>query len=158
MPAQRVAVQAAGLTGKLAVAAPRMAVNIARMAASSALDALDALYEEDDAVSEAQASAEQPQGKLDDESPPQKAVVVVGAGPVGLLTAVQVKLMRPMWRVECFERHGEYVRRHILRLSADSFRNAPDHPEIDDLKVRGTKWQLGVGQYAQDTALLWSAA
>ncbi len=43
-------------------------------------------------------------------------VAIVGAGPVGLWTAIQIKKNHPACRVTMFERHREYVRSHVLRL------------------------------------------
>jgi 2-polyprenyl-6-methoxyphenol hydroxylase-like FAD-dependent oxidoreductase len=52
-------------------------------------------------------------------------VVLVGAGPVGLWTAVQIKVMRPELSVLLLEKHAEYQRSHVLRVSASSFVLAP---------------------------------
>jgi 2-polyprenyl-6-methoxyphenol hydroxylase-like FAD-dependent oxidoreductase len=43
-------------------------------------------------------------------------VVIVGAGPVGLWTAIQLKKRRPNLDVQLYERHEEYQRSHVLRL------------------------------------------
>lgn len=43
-------------------------------------------------------------------------VVIVGGGPVGLWTAIQVKKRAPGTHVRIYERYGEYQRSHILRL------------------------------------------
>ncbi len=56
-------------------------------------------------------------------------VVFVGGGPVGLWTALQLRLLRPLWRVAIVERHAQYVRAHVLRVSAPSFGRVVPHPE-----------------------------
>jgi len=56
-------------------------------------------------------------------------IVIVGAGPVGLWTALQLKLLRPLWHVAMVERHKNYVRSHILRVSSQSFERVVPHPE-----------------------------
>ena len=43
-------------------------------------------------------------------------VVVVGAGPVGIWSAIQLKNRNPDWHIHMYERHTEYQRSHILRL------------------------------------------
>lgn len=62
--------------------------------------------EQADTPAEATAS---PKGKPAD-------VVIIGGGPVGLWTAVQVKKRRPEAHVRVYERYAEYQRSHILRL------------------------------------------
>jgi 2-polyprenyl-6-methoxyphenol hydroxylase-like FAD-dependent oxidoreductase len=49
-------------------------------------------------------------------------VVVVGAGPVGLWVAVQLRLQDPDLPILVLEKHSEYQRSHILRLKSDSFK------------------------------------
>lgn len=43
-------------------------------------------------------------------------VVMVGAGPVGLWTALQIKKRNPHWDIVVYERHEQYQRSHVLRL------------------------------------------
>ncbi len=43
-------------------------------------------------------------------------IVLVGAGPVGLWTALQFKKRRPGAHIVIYERHPVYVRSHVLRL------------------------------------------
>lgn len=43
-------------------------------------------------------------------------IVIVGAGPVGLWTAIQVKKRDPRLDIVMYERHQEYKRSHVLKL------------------------------------------
>jgi 2-polyprenyl-6-methoxyphenol hydroxylase-like FAD-dependent oxidoreductase len=43
-------------------------------------------------------------------------IVIVGAGPVGLWTALQIKKRMPDVSIVMYERHAEYQRSHVLRL------------------------------------------
>lgn len=54
----------------------------------------------------------------------QADVVVVGAGPVGLWTAIQIQLRFPDAHVVMFEKHSSYQRRHVLRLVRRSLAGA----------------------------------
>jgi hypothetical protein len=63
-------------------------------------------------------------------------VVVVGGGPVGLWTAAQLKLMRPLWRIVVAERHATYLRSHVLRVDALSFAGVVPHPEAHAFVAR----------------------
>lgn len=54
-----------------------------------------------------------------------KKVVVIGAGPVGLLTAIQLKILKPNVRVEVIERNENYVRNNRLNLEKGSFAKIP---------------------------------
>ncbi len=45
-----------------------------------------------------------------------KKYVIVGAGPVGLWTSIQLKLRQPDAQVIVYEKNPEYVRSHVLRL------------------------------------------
>jgi hypothetical protein len=56
-------------------------------------------------------------------------IVFVGGGPVGLWTALQLKLLRPLWHIAIIERHEKYVRSHVLRVSSQSFERVVPHPE-----------------------------
>lgn len=55
-------------------------------------------------------------------------VVIIGAGPVGLLTAIQIKLYQPSIQIKMFEKYQEYKRKHTLRVDAASFEGA--HPDL----------------------------
>jgi 2-polyprenyl-6-methoxyphenol hydroxylase-like FAD-dependent oxidoreductase len=60
-------------------------------------------------------------------------VVMIGAGPVGLWTALQIKKRNPHWDIVVYERHEQYQRSHILRLDHWSLllygRNTKDERE-----------------------------
>jgi 2-polyprenyl-6-methoxyphenol hydroxylase-like FAD-dependent oxidoreductase len=43
-------------------------------------------------------------------------IVIIGAGPVGLWTALQIKKRLPSAQVQIYERHATYQRSHVLRL------------------------------------------
>src|SRR6267143_1108364 len=43
-------------------------------------------------------------------------IVIVGAGPVGLWTALQLRHRRPDWSIQVYERHQQYQRSHVVRL------------------------------------------
>ncbi len=43
-------------------------------------------------------------------------IVIIGAGPVGLWTALQFKKRRPGAHIVVYERHAVYMRSHVLRL------------------------------------------
>jgi len=58
-------------------------------------------------------------------------VLIVGAGPVGLWTAVQTKLRNRNLVVEVLEKHAEYQRKHVLQLNPRSLKGAP--PEMQDV-------------------------
>jgi hypothetical protein len=47
--------------------------------------------------------------------------VVLGAGPVGLWTAVQIKLRLPSESVVVYEKRAEYSRQQMIRLDSDAF-------------------------------------
>lgn len=45
-----------------------------------------------------------------------KEIVIVGAGPFGLWTAIQIKKRNPDTSVTIYERYEKYQRSHVLRL------------------------------------------
>jgi len=113
-------------------------VDAAEAAAASAAAAAeeDGVFEEADEEAAALAEAEGQGGlgmvvRLPRFLRPSHGAVVlfVGGGPVGLWTALQLRLLRPLWRVAVAERHAKYVRSHVLRVSAASFERAVSHPE-----------------------------
>lgn len=52
-------------------------------------------------------------------------VVVVGAGPVGLAVALQIKLSVPSARIVVFEKYSTYLRHHTVYLSPKVFQKSP---------------------------------
>jgi 2-polyprenyl-6-methoxyphenol hydroxylase-like FAD-dependent oxidoreductase len=60
-------------------------------------------------------------------------VLVVGAGPVGLWTAVQAKLLNPELPITVLERYDNYLRSHVLSLSSRSFKGIPKDPRLQAL-------------------------
>tara|TARA_R110002124_G_scaffold129483_1_gene291033 strand:+ start:343770 stop:345023 length:1254 start_codon:yes stop_codon:yes gene_type:complete len=50
----------------------------------------------------------------------KQEIVIVGAGPVGLWTAIQIKKRRPNINVKIYERYSEYKRSHVLKLESRS--------------------------------------
>lgn len=65
-------------------------------------------------------------------------VVIVGGGPVGLWTAIQVKKRSPESDVQVYERHEEYQRSHVLKLEHFSMmlyaKNLGDKSEKEFIK------------------------
>lgn len=43
-------------------------------------------------------------------------IVIIGAGPVGLWNAIQIKKRCPNWEVQMYEKYEAYQRSHVLRL------------------------------------------
>lgn len=58
-------------------------------------------------------------------------IVFVGAGPVGLWTAIVAKLENPDVEIVMYEKYEEYRRKHVLRLNKDSFRDRPKSGKLD---------------------------
>lgn len=48
-------------------------------------------------------------------------VLFIGAGPVGLFTAIQLKLLNPSANIHMLEKYQDYQRKHLLRLDRRSF-------------------------------------
>ncbi len=66
--------------------------------------------------------------ELSREDAKEKAdVVFVGAGPVGLWTAVQLKLASPQTNVLMLEKYIEYQRSHVLKVDPASFKVGTQH-------------------------------
>jgi 2-polyprenyl-6-methoxyphenol hydroxylase-like FAD-dependent oxidoreductase len=61
-------------------------------------------------------------------------IVVVGGGPVGLWTAVQIKIRRPTTRIIVFEKYEEYRRSHVVIFEPSSFEEAAEHQLLQKLK------------------------
>jgi hypothetical protein len=67
------------------------------------------------------------------EAVPARTVAIVGAGPVGLWVAVQLKFHLPHWSVCCYEKHEVYQRHHALRLSEETFENLMPFAQLEPL-------------------------
>ncbi len=63
----------------------------------------------------------------------QPNVIFVGAGPIGLYTAIQAKLYNPSLNILMIERNVEYLRKHILNIDKKSFVGA--HPDARLQKI-----------------------
>jgi hypothetical protein len=48
-------------------------------------------------------------------------IIFIGAGPVGLFTAIQVKLHDPKLDIVMFEKYEEYQRKHVLLIEESSY-------------------------------------
>ncbi|WP_203455358.1 NAD(P)/FAD-dependent oxidoreductase [Legionella sp. MW5194] len=53
-------------------------------------------------------------------------ILVIGAGPIGLLSAIEAKLHNPEAEVVIFERNKEYTRHHTLLVDRRAFNGS--HP------------------------------
>lgn len=51
-------------------------------------------------------------------------VIFVGAGPVGLYTAIQIKLYCPELHIKMYEKHEEYQRKHVLIIDKSSYKGS----------------------------------
>mmetsp|Transcript_25699 Transcript_25699/g.45039 ORF Transcript_25699/g.45039 Transcript_25699/m.45039 type:complete len:423 (+) Transcript_25699:1854-3122(+) len=60
-------------------------------------------------------------------------VVIIGAGPVGLWLAIQLKLHDPYISIAVLEKHTTYQRSHVLRLSEDSYRDSVLDQRLKDM-------------------------
>lgn len=67
-------------------------------------------------------------------SPKMYDIVVVGAGPVGLWTSCQIKILSPKLKVIILEKHEEYKRSHVVALHAKSLNGYVSHPILDAFK------------------------
>lgn len=61
-------------------------------------------------------------------------VLVVGAGPVGLFTAIETKLSNPDLDIKIIERNTEYTRHHILRIKEESLKNSEAYRTYDKIR------------------------
>lgn len=57
-------------------------------------------------------------------------IVIVGAGPVGLFSAIQLKIQNPELSILLLEKHSEYQRHHTLSLNQASFKNIYPDPTL----------------------------
>ncbi len=60
-------------------------------------------------------------------------VAVIGAGPIGLYTAIQVKLLNPKKDIIMFEKYKIYQRNHTVQIDQSSFRNAVNDPVFKEI-------------------------
>ncbi|OGV49872.1 MAG: hypothetical protein A3F46_06870 [Legionellales bacterium RIFCSPHIGHO2_12_FULL_42_9] len=60
-------------------------------------------------------------------------IIFVGAGPVGLYTAIQAKLYNPSINILMLERDTDYKRTHILNLDTKSYLGSHPDPYFQDL-------------------------
>lgn len=67
-------------------------------------------------------------------------VLFVGAGPVGLFTAINAKLSNPDLQILMFERHPHYTRRHHLIIDPSSYQGSHPDPDFQALlkKLQGS--------------------
>lgn len=68
--------------------------------------------------------------------------IIVGGGPVGLWTAVQAKIRNKDANIVIFEKHQEYQRKHLLKISKSSLKGAPKHPKLDPIIKEFTSYQM----------------
>lgn len=61
-------------------------------------------------------------------------VLIVGAGPVGLFTAIETKLLNPKLHIKILERNNEYTRHHILRLEEQSLINSESYKKYSAVR------------------------
>lgn len=57
-------------------------------------------------------------------------VVFIGGGPVGLYSAIQVKLYCPEIKIRVYEKYEEYQRKHVLIIDENSYSEAHPNPEF----------------------------
>lgn len=60
-------------------------------------------------------------------------VLFVGAGPVGLATAIQAKILNPGLNITMLDKHANYQRTQKLRLDSSSFSDMPDHEDLNKI-------------------------
>ncbi len=66
-------------------------------------------------------------------------VAIIGAGPIGLYTAIQIKLLNQKKNIIMFEKYKIYQRNHTVQINQYSFGNATNDPEFREiLKNFGT--------------------
>jgi 2-polyprenyl-6-methoxyphenol hydroxylase-like FAD-dependent oxidoreductase len=61
-------------------------------------------------------------------------ILIVGAGPVGLFTAIEMKLLNPALKIKILDRNKEYSRHHILRLEKNSLIKSLTYKTFDAVK------------------------
>lgn len=60
-------------------------------------------------------------------------IVIIGAGPVGLYTGIQIKLLNDQKNIIMFEKHEIYQRTHTVKLAKESFNNSVCNSEFQQL-------------------------
>lgn len=86
-------------------------------------------------------------------------IVFVGAGPVGLWTAIQIKLRNPALDIRMHEKYQEYKRKHLLKLNKKSFANAATNESLLAMinglatSVRTTELENGLKQIAHELGI-----
>lgn len=67
------------------------------------------------------------------ESKHQDQIIIIGAGPIGLFTAIQIKLYRPTSNIVIYEKYKEYQRKHAIHVSSKSFSGSHQDKEFQKL-------------------------
>lgn len=90
-------------------------------------------------------------------------IVIVGGGPVGLWTAIQLKKRMPAAHIRVYERHAVYQRSHVLRLDhwslmlyASSVHDSPEKAFVRDVtgkSLTGLKTQFAKSLYIRTNDL-----
>jgi|GEM_PF-1895880 len=57
-------------------------------------------------------------------------IIFIGAGPVGLFTAIQAKLHNPTLNIKMFERNETYTRGHMLKINPASYQDMHPDPRL----------------------------
>jgi 2-polyprenyl-6-methoxyphenol hydroxylase-like FAD-dependent oxidoreductase len=82
-------------------------------------------------------------------------VVFIGGGPVGLWTAVQLKLLNPSSNIIILEKNSQYKRNHVLRLKKKSIYTPTHDPYLIGITrdwgrvVRTNKLEKDLYEYSQ---------
>ncbi len=74
-------------------------------------------------------------------------VLIVGAGPVGLFTAIEMKLLNPSLNIKILERNEQYSRHHILRLDESSLDQSEAYKKYE--AVRNLKGYVPTSEIEQ---------
>ena len=82
-------------------------------------------------------------------------VIFVGAGPVGLMAAIQTKLYQPDVPILIREKYQEYKRKHLLYLNQDSFGDTHPNPDFQKMlkqfpqRIRTNELEAALLDYAK---------